>query len=214
MESYELSLSDIWGCRWCKCFVRTQGQACRRISGWWYPHYWCLACRKQEPQAPHPTKNSSVHLSIEELLQLFDQACDKHDRKTTCSWCHRNKLVRYGDEIKNLTGTVVVFDTGLLDPGLASGTIHKREFSSLTQAQTVARSDAQATERTRQQIEVYKEALSEIQRKAEEASQCVVCLDAPKTMLLYPCLHICMCTKCVSHCPRCPLCRNHFRMFL
>ena len=57
----------------------------------------------------------------------------------------------------------------------------------------------------------------------DEASLCVICLDAPKTHLLLPCGHKCVCAGCapdfasnfddggwqrVGRQPQCPLCRE------
>jgi DNA repair exonuclease SbcCD ATPase subunit len=42
---------------------------------------------------------------------------------------------------------------------------------------------------------------------------CVVCLDAPKTVLLRPCMHLCLCQRCSKQpeLVECPLCRAHIK---
>jgi hypothetical protein len=41
----------------------------------------------------------------------------------------------------------------------------------------------------------------------EEAHVCVVCQDAPKSVLLLPCKHICTCDECSEAISDCPICR-------
>lgn len=36
---------------------------------------------------------------------------------------------------------------------------------------------------------------------------CVVCLEAPREVLLYPCRHVCCCQACADRLQRCPMCR-------
>jgi chromosome segregation ATPase len=58
---------------------------------------------------------------------------------------------------------------------------------------------------TQQQLKAVTEQFEEL----EERSVCVVCQHDPKQVLLQPCLHLCLCTKC-SKSPKikdCPLCR-------
>ena len=49
---------------------------------------------------------------------------------------------------------------------------------------------------------------------------CAVCRDRPKTILLHPCRHLCLCHQCfTNHKPiKCPICRNdvhdHTQVFL
>jgi Zinc finger, C3HC4 type (RING finger) len=42
---------------------------------------------------------------------------------------------------------------------------------------------------------------------------CVVCLDAPKTVLLRPCTHLCLCQRCSKQpeLVECPLCRARIK---
>ena len=46
------------------------------------------------------------------------------------------------------------------------------------------------------------------QQDTEKA--CVICLEAPKTVLLLPCSHLCVCSNCSERAEleTCPLCRN------
>jgi hypothetical protein len=48
----------------------------------------------------------------------------------------------------------------------------------------------------------------------QEDNQCVVCMDAPKSRILLPCLHQCVCEACAQRMleldtPSCPVCRAH-----
>ncbi|CAE8601676.1 unnamed protein product, partial [Polarella glacialis] len=36
---------------------------------------------------------------------------------------------------------------------------------------------------------------------------CVVCLEAPRQILLLPCRHVCCCKVCATRLDRCPMCR-------
>lgn len=40
------------------------------------------------------------------------------------------------------------------------------------------------------------------------ALACVVCLEAPRTILLMPCRHVCCCKDCAERLDRCPMCRT------
>ena len=60
-----------------------------------------------------------------------------------------------------------------------------------------------------------KEREEEIQRKkqlreGEMNSLCCICRDSPKSVLLLPCRHLCVCENCCSHYPmdKCPVCRS------
>ncbi len=56
-----------------------------------------------------------------------------------------------------------------------------------------------------------KEALLQDQ-EIDEAKLCVVCQDAPKTIVLVPCGHICLCEVCERGLPRrhCPICNIRY----
>ncbi|CAE7025460.1 LUL3 [Symbiodinium natans] len=41
-----------------------------------------------------------------------------------------------------------------------------------------------------------------------EALACVVCLEAPRKILLMPCRHVCCCKDCAERLERCPVCRT------
>ena len=44
----------------------------------------------------------------------------------------------------------------------------------------------------------------------ESSNECVVCLDAPKTHILVPCFHKCLCEECAEQIGvggQCPVCR-------
>jgi hypothetical protein len=46
---------------------------------------------------------------------------------------------------------------------------------------------------------------------AEDFS-CVVCLEAPRAVLLQPCLHLVLCSQCAEKCVDCPICRRDVRV--
>jgi hypothetical protein len=48
----------------------------------------------------------------------------------------------------------------------------------------------------------------EKQAKAEDDRMCCVCLAVPKSVLLQPCRHLCVCKNCSSKVVECPLCRE------
>ena len=59
-------------------------------------------------------------------------------------------------------------------------------------------------------------------RRQEAGLQCVVCMDAKKSVCLLPCKHMCMCQPCASKVmaasAQCPVCRepvaDSFEMFM
>jgi len=46
------------------------------------------------------------------------------------------------------------------------------------------------------------------QSKSETELACVVCLEAPRQILLMPCRHVCCCKECSERLERCPMCRT------
>jgi len=38
--------------------------------------------------------------------------------------------------------------------------------------------------------------------------ECVVCLEEPKTLVMVPCGHYCLCSNCKTKIFKCPLCRQ------
>lgn len=40
--------------------------------------------------------------------------------------------------------------------------------------------------------------------------ECVICLTEPKSTLLLPCRHLCVCNECFRHVDKCPVCRAAF----
>jgi len=47
-----------------------------------------------------------------------------------------------------------------------------------------------------------------MQAESGEAGTCCVCQDAPRNVLLRPCLHLAMCSDCARKVDLCPLCRK------
>ena len=39
-------------------------------------------------------------------------------------------------------------------------------------------------------------------------NECVICIDGPKTIVLFPCKHLCLCSKCsaTQNVKQCPIC--------
>ena len=56
-----------------------------------------------------------------------------------------------------------------------------------------------------------------VNNEGEAEGQCVVCMDAEMTQLLYPCGHQCVCLACVqileAGTKECPVCRAEFSLF-
>jgi len=44
--------------------------------------------------------------------------------------------------------------------------------------------------------------------------ECVVCLEASKEVLLLPCRHMCVCSTCLTHIDKCPVCRATFEEYI
>ena len=53
--------------------------------------------------------------------------------------------------------------------------------------------------------------VDELERPAKkqrtDLATCVVCLDAPRAMVLFPCAHACLCAECGGALESCPICR-------
>jgi len=47
-----------------------------------------------------------------------------------------------------------------------------------------------------------------IQKKSFKCNDCVICLDQPKEIMLIPCNHMCVCSKCSQKVTICPICRQ------
>ena len=47
-------------------------------------------------------------------------------------------------------------------------------------------------------------------QKEKDEKLCVICQDQPKTILLWPCQHMCLCKQCLDHkkWKKCPICRQ------
>lgn len=56
---------------------------------------------------------------------------------------------------------------------------------------------------------------SPMNKSAGNSNLCVICQDRPKSILLLPCRHLCLCRNCIYHLRAyrsiCPLCRENFR---
>mmetsp|Transcript_22187 Transcript_22187/g.32659 ORF Transcript_22187/g.32659 Transcript_22187/m.32659 type:complete len:154 (-) Transcript_22187:540-1001(-) len=62
-------------------------------------------------------------------------------------------------------------------------------------------------------LEKEKEARRIIEEEEEDKRCCVICQTEPKTILLMPCRHLCVCAECGRRpeLDRCPLCREIVR---
>jgi hypothetical protein len=58
-----------------------------------------------------------------------------------------------------------------------------------------------------------KEAMSRLSDERQEGTVCCVCRDRPKSVVLLPCKHLCLCEPCAGtggrRIARCPMCRQH-----
>lgn len=53
--------------------------------------------------------------------------------------------------------------------------------------------------------------------KVDDNDKCVVCLEAPRTVIVVNCGHFCLCTCCAAALPnprRCPICRSRVKNFM
>ena len=50
---------------------------------------------------------------------------------------------------------------------------------------------------------------SEEQEQKQDTVLCVVCIDAPRTNVLIPCGHLCLCEEHAQATQQCPICRSH-----
>jgi len=41
-----------------------------------------------------------------------------------------------------------------------------------------------------------------------DGRMCVICFEAVRSVLLHPCLHVVLCSKCAANCKECPICRR------
>lgn len=64
--------------------------------------------------------------------------------------------------------------------------------------------------RLRGALDAVAEAKEAHLRRRLEQQACVICMDSPKTVLLLPCSHLCVCSNCSERAElvNCPLCRN------
>ena len=46
------------------------------------------------------------------------------------------------------------------------------------------------------------------------AEDCVVCLTDPKSVVLLPCRHLCVCETCLVFLDKCPVCRAAFEEYI
>lgn len=47
-------------------------------------------------------------------------------------------------------------------------------------------------------------------REESLPDECVICLTEPKSTVLLPCRHLCVCNECFRHVDKCPVCRAAF----
>merc|ERR1712196_46848 len=81
-----------------------------------------------------------------------------------------------------------------------------------------------AKKRLKEQEEIQKDVLQTIQEQKEEQSQCIICMEAPRSHAIVPCGHQCVCSACAAQLPKiteenreektkreivvCPVCRS------
>lgn len=85
----------------------------------------------------------------------------------------------------------------------------------------VASMEASRMETTAREQQFMREAIDTVRREAADASCCDVCFDEPKSHLLFPCGHYCICKSCLERLteraraastqPACPVCREAFQ---
>ena len=60
----------------------------------------------------------------------------------------------------------------------------------------------------REREEQVKQAQREAKEQADDEKLCVVCLSEPKSIMLEPCRHVCLCPACEPSIDKCPMCRE------
>lgn len=93
-----------------------------------------------------------------------------------------------------------------------------RDNRELRNANRLRRREAREAERALPRDELF-ELVGDLNREAERLAfqlrrrhpsrqeECVICKDAPKTMLFRPCKHLCTCQDCAKLVETCPICR-------
>jgi hypothetical protein len=56
--------------------------------------------------------------------------------------------------------------------------------------------------------------INEVFGQDDDEEDCVVCLSETKSVILMPCLHMCVCISCNRMIDRCPVCRASIQRFL
>jgi hypothetical protein len=90
-------------------------------------------------------------------------------------------------------------------PGQAFATGAVPPPSAPVQAQALP---PQATVNVSEMTDTALEALAVAVQKEQQARRtCVVCTEAPKAVIFYPCKHQCCCQACAARVKECPMCR-------
>src|SRR5690349_13338599 len=65
--------------------------------------------------------------------------------------------------------------------------------------------------RVRKPITIIEDPPVTVERVYDLDPDCVICLEEPKTMIMVPCGHYCLCTECSTKLKTstCPICRSH-----
>lgn len=93
--------------------------------------------------------------------------------------------------------------------------VAEQRVQAAEEAQRAAEEKQKTAEEKQKAAEEAQKKAEEAQKAAEEASMCLMCFDAPKNMLMFPCMHVFYCKMCfdienIRH-PEghnCPLCRG------
>jgi len=59
-----------------------------------------------------------------------------------------------------------------------------------------------------EKLKVELDELKKLLEKHEEEKQCAVCYENPRTMVVYPCNHYCLCEQCRGRLSKCPICNK------
>merc|ERR1712129_320694 len=54
----------------------------------------------------------------------------------------------------------------------------------------------------------------ESERPRRPRTECVICLDKPRTHCCVPCGHKCLCVNCVGSISKCPICQRELMYFI
>ena len=62
-------------------------------------------------------------------------------------------------------------------------------------------------------VEMISKEKNDTLEKLIDIYRCSVCLERPKNIILQPCFHFCLCSKCLIKLDKCPICRDDIDLY-